>query len=49
VDAVIAAHIREITDAELAQLVSQIHTQRSTFGFNGDTPVSAAAQQASAA
>ena len=49
VDAVIAAHIREITDAELVQLVSEIHSQRSTFGLNGDTPVSAAAQQASAA
>jgi prophage regulatory protein len=48
-DAVIAAHIREITDADLAQLVSQIHTQRSSFGLDRDAPASAAAPQASAA
>jgi prophage regulatory protein len=49
VDAVIAAHIREITDAELAQLVSEIHTQRSTFGLDPKTSAPAAAHQASAA
>jgi prophage regulatory protein len=49
VDAVIAAHIREITDAELAQLVSEIHTKRSTFGLDGKASGPAAAHQASAA
>jgi prophage regulatory protein len=49
VDAVIAAHIREITDAELAQLVSEIHTQRSTFGLDAKASAPAAAHQASAA
>ena len=50
VDAVIAAHIREVSDAELAQLVSEIHAQRSTFGLSGSNNASGpAAQEASAA
>ncbi|MCF7997091.1 MAG: AlpA family phage regulatory protein [Chromatiaceae bacterium] len=42
VDAVIAAHVREVTDAELARLVSEIHARRSTFGLDGGDDTSAA-------
>jgi prophage regulatory protein len=49
VDAVIAAHTREITDAQLAQLVSEIHTLRSTFGLDVKASAPAAAHHASAA
>ncbi|MBK1633974.1 AlpA family transcriptional regulator [Thiohalocapsa halophila] len=33
VDAVIAAHIRAVTDTELVQLVADIHRRRPTFGL----------------
>jgi prophage regulatory protein len=50
VDAVIAAHIREISDAELARLVSEIHARRPTFGLgDSDGAFAPSAQQASAA
>ena len=50
VDAVIAAHIREVTDEELARLVTEIHARRPTFGLALGTgaPVDAV-QEASAA
>jgi prophage regulatory protein len=49
VDAVIAAHIREVTDAELARLVAEIHAQRATFGLSAGTSASATRPEQSAA
>jgi prophage regulatory protein len=49
VDAVIAAHIREVTDAELARLVAEIHAQRATFGLSVGTGASATLPGQSAA
>jgi prophage regulatory protein len=50
VDAVIAAHIRALADDELAQLVSEIHAQRSTFGLGGsaDIPATTASESSAA-
>jgi prophage regulatory protein len=49
VDAVIAAHIRALADDELAQFVSEIHTQRATFGLSGGAGALTTAHESSAA
>ena len=49
VDAVIAGHIREVTDAELARLVAEIHAQRATFGLSVGTSASPTPPEQSAA
>ena len=49
VDAVIAAHIREVTDAELARLVTEIHAQRATFGLGASNSAATTRPEQSAA
>ena len=49
VDAVIAAHIREVADPELSQLVSEIHAQRPTFGLPGGANASVGTARESSA
>jgi hypothetical protein len=50
VDAVIAAHIREVTDEEFARLVTDLHAGRPTFGLARGTGAPAdAVQETSAA
>ncbi|WP_408034265.1 hypothetical protein [Thiorhodovibrio winogradskyi] len=34
VEAVIAAHIRETPESDMAQMVDRMHSERSTFGFS---------------
>lgn len=43
VEALVAAHIRQVTDAELARLVASLHGQRTTFGLDAKPAASVSA------